>query len=275
MFQKILIKSIKEITPDDCFQTKGSRPLRVFCSDFNFYICKYYRGDGPAYSLFNEYIASCLLKVWELRTPETAFVSIKREHISEIGYPYYYFDRSCFGSQYQREYIDVDNVFQGLSFPKSEIDAIREVFLEIAFFDIWLSNEDRSADNYNPLYDISGHQFIPIDHTAIFNGNNLDKEPAQITENESILFSPVFCKLFYRTLQSNVSPLRLKVINSVRAKIQNSHDHLSQILAGIPPDWRLDSSYLTDRLAFLFTDEWISECEKSFDTYLQISLNHR
>ena len=96
-----------------------------------------------------------------------------------------------------------------------------------------------------------------------------------LSQSEILLFSPVFCKLFYRTLQSNVSPLRLKVINSVRAKIQNSHDHLSQILAGIPPDWRLDSSYLTDRLSFLFTDEWISECEKSFDTYLQISLNHR
>jgi len=94
-------------------------------------------------------------------------------------------------------------------------------------------------------------------------------------QGKGILYSPLSCKLFYRTLQSNVSPLRLKVINSVRAKIQNSHDHLSQILAGIPPDWRLDRSYLIDRLAFLFTDEWISECEKSFDTYLQISLNHR
>jgi hypothetical protein len=53
--------SIAEITPEDCIPTLGSRPVRVFCNDFNYYICKYFRGEGAAYSLYNEYIASRLL----------------------------------------------------------------------------------------------------------------------------------------------------------------------------------------------------------------------
>ena len=71
--------SISEITPDDCLQTKGSHPIWVFCNDMNHYICKYFTGKGPAYSLFNEYIASAFLKLWKLPVPEFAFVSVKKE----------------------------------------------------------------------------------------------------------------------------------------------------------------------------------------------------
>jgi hypothetical protein len=117
--------------------------------------------------------------------------------------------------------------------------------------------------------------FIPIDHTAIFNGNNLDKQPAQITEPESLLFSPLFYELFSLTLQSKLSPLRLKVIESSRAYIHECHANLSSILSGFPDDWQLNTSYLNSRLAFLFSESWVSQCEQSFNQYLQISLNHR
>jgi hypothetical protein len=269
------IHSIAGLTPEDCLQTQGSYPVRVFCSDYNYYICKYFKGEGPAYSLFNEYIASCFLKVSGIKSPEIAFVNIKKEHILDIGYPYHIFERSCFGSRYHNEYQEVDGFLTGLRFANNTVDLLRESFLRIALFDIWLGNEDRHGNNYNMLFDYYNYKFIPIDHVQIFNGNNLDKEPEQITEEESILTSPLFRKIFYRTLQSNLSPIRLNVIDSYRKSITDCHAQLNHILSGLPDDWRLDAKYLQSRLAFLFTEDWINQSINSFDRYFQISLNHR
>ena len=147
------LQSLAGISTDDCLQTKGSFPVRVLCTDFNYYICKYFRGEGPAYSLFNEYIAACFLNTWELNPPEFAFVKIKQEHIREIPYPNHYFSRSCFGSLYHQEFKDVDNLFVGISVTGTNLEHLKETFLKIAFFDIWLSNEDRTGNNYNLLFD--------------------------------------------------------------------------------------------------------------------------
>jgi hypothetical protein len=76
-----------------------------------------------------------------------------------------------------------------MSFQSQEFDLLRVSFLMIALFDIWISNEDRTENNFNLLYDADRKLFVPIDHTSIFNGNNLDKGPEQITINESIINS--------------------------------------------------------------------------------------
>ena len=110
------VTCLSEIIPDACIQTNGSKPLRVLCDDFNFYICKYHRGHGPAYSLFNEYFASCLLKKAEIASPDFAFVKINREHIKQIQLPYYYFDKPCYGSFYRQENKDVERIFSNIPF---------------------------------------------------------------------------------------------------------------------------------------------------------------
>lgn len=269
------IYSIAGLTPDDCLQTKGSRPVRVFCNDYNHYICKYFKGEGPANSLFNEYIASRFLHFLGIKSPEIAFVRVKQEHILETGYPFKFFDRICFGSFYHDEFKDVDGFFRELHISNTATDLLRESFLKIAFFDIWLSNEDRNGNNYNMLFDYNNHQFIPIDHTSIFNGNNLDKEPELLTGEESILTSPLFRRIFSRTLQSNLLPLRLKAIDQYRKNIPVCHGNLVHILHDLPADWRIDASFLDSRLAFLFSEDWLTQCENTFNQFLQISLNHR
>lgn len=71
------LQSITEIKAEHCYDTRGSQPVRVFCSDFNYYVCKYHkRGSGFASGLFNEYMAACFLKTWKLSVPDFAIVTI-------------------------------------------------------------------------------------------------------------------------------------------------------------------------------------------------------
>lgn len=92
--------SITEIQKQHCYETRGSRPVRVFCNDLNYYVCKYATGVGFPYMLFNEYIAACFLKIWNLPVPDFGFVHIKPEHVKLTGYPFHFFEKPCFGSLY-------------------------------------------------------------------------------------------------------------------------------------------------------------------------------
>jgi hypothetical protein len=80
---------------------------------------------------------------------------------------------------------------------------IKESFLKIGLFDIWMSNEDRHYENFNLLYNLKEKRYVPIDHAMCFNSGNLDKAPSLIGNNESILTSPFVNRFFYRPLQQN------------------------------------------------------------------------
>ena len=56
----------------------GEEPVVVMCSDMNTYICKYMRSSASAYKLVCELIGSKMASAWMQKTPETAFVHIKR-----------------------------------------------------------------------------------------------------------------------------------------------------------------------------------------------------
>jgi hypothetical protein len=59
------------------------------------------------------------LHIMGIKSPEIAFVNVKKAHIQDIEYPYHYFNRSCFDSLYHQEYKDVDYFFKGMSFSKA------------------------------------------------------------------------------------------------------------------------------------------------------------
>lgn len=268
------ISSLSEITPDACLQTNGSKPLRVLCDDYNQYICKYNKGRGFPFSLFNEYIASCFLKIWKIQAPDFAFVNIEKDHVKQTGLRFYYFDSLCYGSQINPDYKDVDMFFVEMSMHNSSYDSLRESLLKIAIFDIWLSNEDRSEHNYNLLFDFRKKILIPIDHSDIFNGNNIDKELVQIAEEESILTSMLFKRTFSRILPKNIRQLRLKIAEEFKSYVAQCQKKLPEILQATPNEWLPDRTFLSQRLSRLFSDDWISLCIKSFNYYLQISKNH-
>ncbi len=269
------LHTITEIKPEDCYQTKGSRPVRVLCNDLNYYICKYHTNAGFPFSLFNEYLAACFLKIWELPVPEFAFVKIKREHIFLTEYPYHYFDKICFGSKYYGEFKEVDKLFLETPLIRKENLSGRDSFLKIALFDIWLSNEDRHYENFNLLYSLKTNQFIPIDHVYCFNSINLDKEPCLICENESILSTPFLNRFFSRPLQHNLNEIRLKIIDDFTFNVKQCHENLDNILANIPLAWEPDRGFLKSRLEFYFTKPWLQSCVDFFTTLFTLNIKNQ
>jgi hypothetical protein len=258
------LHSITEIKPEDCYQTRGSFPVRVLCNDLNYYVCKYHAGNGFPFSLFNEYIAASFLKIWNLQVPEFAFVEIRNDHIYQINYPYYYFDNLCFGSKYFGEYKEVDKFFLETPLIKKENVIARDSFLRIAMFDIWLSNEDRHYENFNLLYNLKSNHFVPIDHVFCFNSINLDNEPDLISENESILSSPFISRFFFRTLQQNHHDICSKHIEDFKINVAHCYEELDIILQNIPLAWNPDVGFLKSRLDFYFSETWLKTCVDYF-----------
>jgi hypothetical protein len=266
------LNSIAEITARDCYQTGGSKPIRVLCNDFNHYVCKYSAGPGPAYSLFNEFIAGYFLQIWQLPVPNFNLVQINLEHLQQIGIAYNHFERPCFGSQFNNRLIETDKFLVKFSFSKKDLDNILLSFLKISLFDIWLCNEDRNFQNMNLFYDSHEKKFVPIDHVMIFNGQNIDKEPYLISQEDSILTSPLSEHLFSRTLQQYLRELRLIIETEFEHDLAECHGNLEQILKDLPEKWRINHEFVRSRLALFFSQSWIDHCKSTFNTYLQISL---
>lgn len=236
----------------------------------NDYICKYHPAHGFASSLFNEYLAASLLKVWGLTVPDFAFVKVKTEHIAQIDLPNHLFERLCFGSKYQGAYNEVDKFFISTPYIKKENESGLISFLKIALFDLWLSNEDRHFDNFNLLYNYRSNVFVPIDHVCCFNGNNLDKVAYPIGDNESLLSTPFLSHFFSRTLQQYRRQIRLKIVKEFKLDINRCHEKLNDILTQTPLDWQPDIDILRQRLLFLFSEPWISECLTNFNRLFEI-----
>lgn len=264
--------SITEIKPEDCYATRGSRPVRVLCNDLNYYVCKYSTKESFPYPLFNEYIAACFLKIWNLPVPEFAFVKIKKDHIQQINYPYHYFDQLCFGSRYFGEFKEVDKLFLEIPLIKKENHSGRDTFLRIGLFDIWLCNEDRHFENFNLLYNLKTNQFVPIDHVYCFNTLNLDKDAVLISENESILSSPFLSRFFCRPLQQNLNEIRLTIINEFKHNVSRCHEELDDILANLPLTWNSDPDFLKSRLEPFFGQKWLQSCADHFTALLTLNV---
>ncbi len=93
--------------------------------------------------------------------------------------------------------MEIDNFYAEIGAKERKTFKNKADYLKIAFFDIWLSNEDRNQGNYNLLIDIENeNQFVPIDHDAIFNTGNLDKGLYLITLEDSLIYSGIFKSLF-------------------------------------------------------------------------------
>lgn len=256
--------SITEIKKEHCYETRGSRPVRVFCSDLNYYVCKYHTGQGFPFTLFNEYIAARFLQIWQLPVPKFAFIEINHEHLKQIPYPVHFFEKPCFGSLFMGDFKEVDKIFLETPLVKKENVSGRDSFLKIALFDIWMCNEDRHYDNFNLMYNLKKNVFVPIDHVYCFNTVNLDKEPYLISENESILSTPFINRFFDRDLQTKMNEVRLKIVDELKINAKNCYDELDSILSEIPLSWQPSPDYLKSRLQFLFSEQWLKSCHDYF-----------
>lgn len=258
------LQSITEIKKEHCYDTNGSRPVRVFCNDLNYYVCKYRTGAGFPFLLFNEYIAARFLQIWNLPVPDFAFVEISREHVNQTLLPYHFFDLPAFGSRFMGDFTEVDKFFIETPIIRKNNTSGRDSFLKIALFDIWLCNEDRHYDNFNLLYNLKENLFVPIDHAFCFNSSNLDKEPYLLSDNASILSTPFLNRFFDRTLQTKPNDIRLQIVEEFKFYAGICYDEIDKILNEVPPAWNSDTEFLREQLQFFFSKQWLKGCIDKF-----------
>lgn len=269
------IKKQSTITvPTKVFGT-GQKPILVMCDDGNDYVVKYKRSNS-AKLLFFEYLAGCFLKIWKLEVPDFAFIEVKKEHIPAGFYndiQPHYFDIPCFGSLYNSAYNDVNSfLFTASSYDKSKF-LHKFDLLFIALFDLWLSNEDRNFNNHNLLFDLdNGNKFIPIDHQNIFNYDNLP-DLTILTENESLLYSPITKGLFNKNIFKNGTYLNELNVNFI-SSVNTCKKELNTILSNTPDSWNIDRADWEAMLdKTIFSEAWIAQTWKSFCSYLHETLN--
>lgn len=255
------------------FNTQGSSPLLVTCDDFRDWVCKYDR--FPKY-LFNELIASEFAKIWKINTPETCFIKVKSEHISNKEFPQLqlgWFEKECFGSLYLETSKELDHTLVSMFKEKSFRNKIANKidFLKIALFDIWTANEDRNHNNFNLLLYISPSKmnfFYAIDHVNIFNSSFLDYGIAELTEEDSIIKTDIARILFGkdRKLTEIVNNL-VEILYICSKECENK---LDDILDLVPDSWNIDKGLIRERIVTnLFSDDWKNQCELNFREFIQ------
>ena len=264
--------SIESIEPQDVYQT-GNTPMRVHCNNFEDYVCKYNPNYSSADLLAREYLAASLLNIWELSPPVFDLIFIKREHLTPglpIGAINY--ECPCFGSKFNREYRELDAFISQTT--KSKFSHPQD-FLKIAFFDIWVSNEDRHPGNYNLLIAVEDDKFVfkPIDHGASFHTGNQGRENYTLSYEESLLSSPLVKRLFNKSLLKNEGNLEVLRDTWYLCHVECGR-RKEGLIANMPEEWLIPKVQLKDEIEkFMFSDEWFSECWDTFIEYLNITLN--
>ena len=271
------LHSIEVIEREHVFQT-GCNPLLIHASDLNYYVCKYLRGNTSADKLFLEYLAVSFLKIWEIPVPDYAFVKIRNEDLTPgLGISSINLNCPSFGSLYNREFKEIDKFLNQMSEYQGRRFSNPEEFLSIAFFDIWVCNDDRHTGNFNLfVHDQNGGlRFVAFDHEAIFNTNNLNRGIYALNENDSILTSHfLFQIISQKQLKSEkyLVDLRDKWYNCIKL----CREGLPEILSKVPKEWHINLRQQNDLLLrYLFDEKWISDTYKIFLEILQISINRQ
>jgi hypothetical protein len=269
----IFLDSIEEVSKR--YETAGSRPLRVLASDLEYYICKYpYHPNDP--KLLNEYLGFHFARLWGIKVPDLGIVKLKREHlpIETLGMQLSYQSivKPLVGLKQIPDAIEIiDSFSSGIS--KTDLKKYnRKDFLNIALFDIWLSNEDRNCGNMNLLVNMSGDVISPIaiDHEKIFNSGSLFGQISSLTYQDSLFYSNLF-HLLFRSRKGN----NLILFDEIGASLQNKssicHDNLGSIVEGIPDEWGYEKDEIYDKLSgWLFSPSWILEVERTYWEFISL-----
>lgn len=243
-----------------CFGT-GDRPLLLLCSDQNLYLCKYNRFGGPSYALAREYIGTRLAQEWGLLDVEQLLVDVREEHLPESLKKYGISD--CLGRQWKENVADINDASLSL-IPRTQDNLHR--LMQIALFDIWIANEDRTANNLNLLYDFQNGVILPIDHAGAFN-TSFNPCLSLIDRYESLVYSSLFEDM-YKECGSSVSID--EVYEYFHDSVRRCLVHADSIYMEIPSSWFIKESDVRPIMSFLTSDEWVSGTWKCFKEMIEI-----
>jgi len=265
------LQTIEEV--HKIFLTSGSSPILVTCDDFRDWVCKY---DKSPMNLFNELLATKFAEIWGIKTPEIAFIKVKKEHVPQDKFPKvptHLFDKDCFGSLYLESSKEIDYSIIPLFKEQGFRDKLKdkEDFLKIALFDIWMANEDRNHNNFNLLLYASPDKmnfFYAIDHVNIFNSSFLNYGITDITEEESIIKTDLAKILFGKDKQ--LTQIVNNLIESFYLCTVECYNQLDEILDLIPDSWGIDRGTTKNKIVqHLFSEEWNQICETKFREFIQ------
>jgi hypothetical protein len=271
-----ILYSITPITKADIIHTMD-KPVKVLASNIEYYFCKYNRISSVAYRLYKELLIASFARNFNLNVPEFTILKIRDEDLSpDLGLPIKNFEIPCFASKAVKNCLELDQHNINQLKKTNNIDNLREQFLLISFFDIWLANEDRNHNNYNLLISVKNMEYIlhPIDHSACFNHNNIGRHDLEtLSYSETLIYSEL-CNVLFPTKKS------LKDFNLDSLKencyfyIKNCSNDLPNILNAVPRDWQISIEKEKQLLNnSIFTDKWVEKVWHTFLHYLQQHLN--
>lgn len=262
------IESIHKI-----FDTSGSHPVLVTCDDRQDWVCKY--DQHPIY-LFNELIAADFARIWNIRVPETALITVKEEHIPDDMLPQLqkmWFKKECFGSLFHQDAKEIDLSMLPLFRERTFRTKVKNKsdFLKIALFDIWLSNDDRNHNNFNLLLSTEAgntHFFYVIDHVGIFNSSSLKLGIYELSCDDSIIKTDLARILFSKN--KKIKYIVEDLVEKFYLCVLECKNQLPEILSQVPASWNLDLPLLEKQIReSIFTDEWLKTCENTFREFIQ------
>mgnify|MGYP003636696425 FL=1 len=260
--------------PSKLYET-NTRPVLLSVADegFNSYVVKHNSGRLPCEKLACELIAYYFLSLWGINTPRAAIIEVDPDHVFDIrstAHQPRFFKVPCWGTYFHSESTEFLQFFEEL--PYYERDKFNNAtdLLRIVLFDIWLGNDDRTANNPNILIVSTqrGFEFWPIDHEAIFNGNNLGKGLYELGEYDTLLYHPAVKKLLGKTLKDSV--LLNELVEEAYVCIERCQQNIPEILSFIPVTWQLDKTKLEHLLrSQLFTEIWLRKLRNTFLSLMQ------
>lgn len=236
------------------------------------YLVKYVKGNVSAQMLAREYIAAEFCKLWNIRFPSYALVQIKDEHLSpNLGIGTIKLPSPGFGTLYDKRLKEIDRFFEEMSTYQSNKITRPDDFLTLAFFDIWMSNDDRNMGNYNLMIKSGdeGYEFWAIDHGAVFHTGNQDKPNYPITLEDSLLNSPLVWHL-YTKRQISDNQLHEEFKNSWYICVSSCKNKYHEIINSLPESWNINKQELAQQLSvFMMNEEWFNTCWQTFLQFLE------
>ena len=250
----------------------GESPVLVECTDLKDYVCKHNNGQSIAYRLFAEWISYGLLDRLGVELAPRELVTIKAEHIvpSGVCQPRF-FKVPCFATESLQDAVE----WSQFKLPKPNQYKNLEDLIVIAFFDIWIGNDDRSWGNFNLLSHPveSGWVIIPIDHGACLNTQSfsVDRPLTLQTETDTLIHTEHFRTLVKPKLKTMKEASDF--IESLYLRILDLEQQYDDETLAIPQEWNIPSEYMQALKEQLFSKAWLDETKKQFLTFIKSSLH--
>lgn len=239
-------------------------PVVVMAEDIEDYACKY---DSKS-KLINEYLGHQFLQIWGINTFPAAFVQINENHIpDEIvtgRLQKHMFEKPSFGLKYDNDAGEINDALLGLRGDNYEIKKFSNRFdlMNIGLFDLWIANDDRNHNNYNLL--TRGTEFVPIDHSTIFDGDGLGRNLSQLTVDDSILTTELAITFLNNKPKREARHAELLV--QFPTFVADCRQALPELIENIPKEWCNNKAELEQNIlsSVMNNDIWLQQTISSF-----------